>query len=236
MEYICNPGRKAVRMENKTQGDSMSQSPSTSLSLKPKYWLFAVLSLLTLFVIYNNERFIIDHSDPLWSYYFPIRWLLLVHGLTGAAALALGATQFSTRLRRRAAHVHRAIGRSYVIAVALAAPLGIAVTLLRNEPPLRLAVITQASLWFLTTAVAFYFIRRCNYAEHRQWMIRSYAITLIFVTDRVLDAIPGLANFDTDASPNITWLCNVIAWVVPSFIIAWPSLVRRDERLVAEFP
>jgi uncharacterized membrane protein len=192
----------------------------------PKHLLFAALGLMALFVIYNNERFIFDHSDPQWAYYFRVRWLLLAHGLGGAAALCLGATQFSSRLRRRHVRVHRTLGRLYVTAVAISAPLGIWVTILRNELPLRVAVITQASLWFLTTAVAFYCIRHRNFEQHRQWMIRSYAITLIFLTDRVLDAVPKLTDLDTDASPNIAWLCNVIAWVVPSFIIAWPNLRR----------
>jgi hypothetical protein len=41
---------------------------STSVShFGPKHILFAVLGLMTLFVIYNNERFIVDHSDPLWT-------------------------------------------------------------------------------------------------------------------------------------------------------------------------
>jgi uncharacterized membrane protein len=207
-----------------------------SLRFEPKYILFGVLGLLTVFVIYNNERFLVDHSDPLWAYYFPVRWVLLVHGLGGAAALCLGATQFSTRLRHRAARIHRTSGRFYVAAVAISAPLGIVVTMLRNELPLRVAVTTQASLWFLATAIAFYCIRRRNFQQHRQWMIRSYAITLIFVTDRVIDAIPGLADLDTDASPNITWLCNIIAWVVPTFIIAWPNLFGRAEAAAVPAP
>jgi uncharacterized membrane protein len=203
-----------------------SVQSATGWHLGPKHLLFVALGLMALFVIYNNERFIFDHADPQWTYYFQVRWLLLVHGLTGAAALCLGATQFSTRLRRRYVRVHRTLGRSYVTAVAISAPLGIWVTILRNELPLRVAVITQALLWFLTTAVAFYCIRHRNFEQHRQWMIRSYAITLIFLTDRVLDAIPKVADLDTDASPNITWLCNIIAWVVPTFIIAWPALRR----------
>lgn len=203
-----------------------SVQPAARWHLEPKHLLFAALGLMALFVIYNNERFIVDHSDPQWAYYFPVRWLLLAHGLSGAAALCLGVSQFSNRLRRRHARVHRTLGRSYVTAVVISAPLGIWVTILRNELPLRVAVITQASLWFLTTAVAFYCIRHRNIEQHRQWMIRSYAITLIFLTDRVFDAIPQLGDLDTDASPNIAWLCNVIAWVVPTFIIAWPNLRR----------
>lgn len=213
----------------------MTTAP-TAWRIHPKHVLFGILGLLTLFVIYNNERFIVDHSNPLWAYYFPVRWVLLVHGLAGAAALCLGATQFSTRLRHRAVQVHRFLGRSYVIAVAVSAPLGIVVTILRNERPLQAAVITQALLWFLTTAVAFYCIRRRNFQQHRQWMIRSYAITLIFVTDRVIDAIPRFADLDTDASPNITWLCNIIAWVIPTFIIAWPNVFGREGRTSESAP
>jgi uncharacterized membrane protein len=165
----------------------------------------------------------------------PVRWLLLPHGITGALALCLGASQFSTRLRQRRVRLHRILGRCYVTAVALSAPMGIYITIMRNELPLRVAVITQATLWFLATAVAFYCIRHRNFQQHRQWMIRSYAITLIFVTDRVLDAIPGLADLDTDASPNITWLCNIIAWVVPTVIISWPNIIQsRAGTRVAE--
>ncbi|MGC2030892.1 MAG: DUF2306 domain-containing protein [Steroidobacteraceae bacterium] len=210
-------------------------APASNGGLQPKHFLFGALGLFTLFVIYHNERFIIDHSDPLWTYYLPVRWLLLPHGITGALALCLGASQFSRRLRLRQARLHRILGRCYVTAVALSAPMGIYITIMRNELPLRVAVITQATLWFLATAVAFYCIRHRNFQQHRQWMIRSYAITLIFVTDRVLDAIPGLADLDTDASPNITWLCNIIAWVVPTFIISWPNIIQsRAGTRVAE--
>jgi uncharacterized membrane protein len=196
-----------------------------------KHIFFVFVGLAALFVLYNNEHFILDHSDAMWTYYFPVRWLLLVHGMAGLVALCLGASQFSARLRQRHAQVHRILGRCYVTSVVIAAPVSVAVTLLRNEPPLRLVIYTQASLWILTTAVAFYCIRRRNYQQHRQWMIRSYSITLIFLTDRVLDAIPGVAAFDTDADPSVAWLCNVIAWVVPTFLISCQNVTSPHQPL-----
>jgi len=192
----------------------------------PKHVLFAVLGLLTLFVLYKNERFIFDHSDPLWTYYFPVRWPLIPHGLAGAVVLCLGAAQFSTRLRQRHTRVHRILGRCYIIGVALAAPIGVYITMLHNALPAQIAIVTQASLWLMTTAVAFYCIRRRNFQLHQQWMIRSYAITLIFVIDRLLDAFPVLADLDSDTSPNMIWLSNLIAWVVPTFIISWQDMPR----------
>jgi uncharacterized membrane protein len=203
--------------------------PAPVRRIHPKHVLFAVLAALTVFVIYNNERFIVDHADPQWTYYFPVRWLLVPHGLAGLVVLCLGATQFSSRLRQRHARVHRVLGRCYVIGVAIAAPVGIYITSLHNALPTRIAVTTQALLWMLTTGMAFYCIRRRRFQQHRHWMIRSYAITLIFLADRVLVAIPWLSDLDGDTSPNILWLCNVIAWVVPTLIVAWPGVFGTSD-------
>ena len=56
--------------------------------------------------------------------------------------------------------MHRILGRCYVIGVVVAATISLSITMLRNGLPLQIAVFTQASLWLLTTAVAFYCIRR----------------------------------------------------------------------------
>ena len=69
----------------------MASSTASALvsrsSFRAKHALFAVLGLMTLFVLYHNERFIIDHRIDDWKYYFPVRWWLLPHGLAGALTL-----------------------------------------------------------------------------------------------------------------------------------------------------
>ena len=210
--------------------------PATERRIHPKHVLFAVLAALTVFVVYHNERFIVDHTDPQWTYYFPVRWLLVPHGLAGLVVLCLGATQFSSRLRQRHPRVHRVLGRCYVIGVAIAAPVGIYITSLHNALPTRIAITTQALLWMLATGIAFYCIRRRRFQQHRHWMVRSYAITLIFLADRVLVAIPGLSDLDGDTSPNILWLCNVLAWVVPTLIVAWPNVVGAADQSGRQLP
>jgi uncharacterized membrane protein len=189
--------------------------------------LFVAIALMTLVVLYNNERFIVDHGDPSWAYYFPVRWLLVPHGIAGAAALFLGMSQFSTRLRARRPRLHRALGRCYVIGVLIAAPMAMYITVEHNAMPQRIAIFTTATLWLLTTAIAFYSIRTRNYQQHKHWMMRSYAITVIFLLDRVIDIAPGLLALDQDTSPNILWLCNVVAWVVPTVIIELPRVLHR---------
>ena len=113
--------------------------PAEARRLDAKHVLFAVLGLLTLFAIYTNERFIVDHTDPLWTYYFSVRWPLVPHGLAGAVVLCLGASQFSSRLRQRHTRIHRILGRCYLIGVAIAAPIAIYITLKHNPLPLQIA-------------------------------------------------------------------------------------------------
>lgn len=198
--------------------------------LSGKHLLFLVLALATLFVLWNNERFLIDHAHPLWAYYQPVLRPLFPHGLAGTLVLVLGALQFSSRLRSARPRLHRISGRLYVASVAIAAPTAVYVSFLHNGVPTRVAILTQASLWLLTTALAFHCIRRRNFTAHREWMIRSYAITTIFLWDRVIDAVPAFAALDSDANPSVLWLCNVLVWVVSSVIIGWPQLTRSSAR------
>jgi uncharacterized membrane protein len=192
----------------------------------PKYLVLLILGAMTLFVLGNNERFIIDHADPQWTYYWPVRWWLVPHGLAGAVALFLGASQFSSRLRERHLALHRLAGRTYVTAVLIAAPTSIAVSAIHNALPTFVAITVQATGWLLATGIAFYFIRHRNVRLHRQWMLRSYAITTIFLFDRVIDALPGVAPYDADNNPTVLWLCNVLAWAIPTLMITWTERGR----------
>ena len=55
----------------------------------------------------------------------------------------------------------------------------------------------------------------------------SSAITLTFLVDHVIDVAPILLALDADTSPNILWLSQILAWVVPTIIIDLPAVVWR---------
>ena len=81
-----------------------------SFWLRPKTLVFAFIGLMMAYVLNHNERFLINHSDPIWQHYEPFKWRLLLHGLAGACALILGPLQFSERLRLRYIKLHRVVG------------------------------------------------------------------------------------------------------------------------------
>lgn len=121
--------------------------------------------------------------------------LFLAHALTGGIALIAGALQLrlARSLLRTRPQMHRYIGRTYVTTAVVTAAATPPVIAGFDVPVLaKIAFMFEAVLWFGATAAAFFKIRSLHVAEHREWMIRSYALALFFVTGGVwLDVFKG---------------------------------------------
>jgi hypothetical protein len=72
-----------------------------------KYLVFTVIAVMTGYVLYHSERFLLDSAHPIWNHYEPFTWWLLPHGVAGACALLLAPLQFWECLRRRYTWLHR---------------------------------------------------------------------------------------------------------------------------------
>lgn len=68
-------------------------------------------------------------------------------------------------------------------------------------------------------------------------MMRSYAVTLIFVVSRIILAMPFLAPTSDVGAERLAWILIVCALVVPQLIINWPQLfVRHSTTRVPGLP
>jgi Predicted membrane protein (DUF2306) len=195
-----------------------------------KHAIFFVLGLMTLFVLYHDERFILNHKSGTWKFFYPVRWKLFVHVLGGATALVLGALRFSTRLRQRRPALHRLLGRFYVGGVLVAAPVAVYLAFTHALLIMSVETAVQASLWGLTTLLALVAARNRNFEVHKQWMMRSYAITLIFVVSRIILAIPILAPNSDRGAEHLAWTLIICALLVPQLVINWRQLFARTVR------
>jgi uncharacterized membrane protein len=151
-------------------------------------WIF--LGLTTLFVFITSEVLLVTDYPMYHAYRLQViadRHLLFPHTLCGVIALLAGPMQFSSRLRRRHLKFHRALGRIYVISVFVGALTGIALSAGRPGMP---GTCVQAAAWIVCTTAAFITARNRQIARHRQWMVRSYAVTFTFVSSRVLNLWP----------------------------------------------
>ncbi|MBD9469382.1 DUF2306 domain-containing protein [Pseudoxanthomonas sp. PXM01] len=149
------------------------------------------------------------------------------HFLGGAVAIAVGALQTHTTLRNRWPALHRWTGRVYVVAVAAGGLAALAMA-----PQASTGAVAAfgfgalAVCWLGTTALAVIAIRQRRIADHRDWMLRSYALTLAAVTLRLYLPASQIAGISfLIAYPAIAWLC----WV-PNLLAAEWMLRTRHAR------
>ena len=148
------------------------------------------------------------------------------HLAAGGIALATGAFQFSSALRAGKPGLHRVLGRIYLTAVFIS---GLSALLLApvsaGGPAAHFGFGLLGALWVFTAFVAFERARAGDYASHRAWMIRSYALCLAAVTLRVylpLGLGPLGVPFE-QAYPAIAWLCWVPNLILAEWLLVAPS-------------
>jgi len=197
------------------------ESPARNRS---KYGVFAFVAVMTAYVLYHNERFLIDPSDPEWPHISTFKWWLLPHAVAGASALLLAPMQFSDRLRRRYARLHRVVGRVYVGGVLVLAPLGAYIQYFEERlgTPRSFTILTgvDAALLIVTTVVALTFAVRRKIGQHRQWMTRSYAVGLVFFEGRFILGVTGWES-SVELTEAVTWSCLACAILFADLANNW---------------
>ncbi len=169
-----------------------------------------------------TSLFVPQVRSPLLADLFSVKALRAAgHLAAGGVAIVAGAFQFNVRLRLSRPSVHRWLGRTYVVAVLIG---GIAGGLLAisstGGAPGHTGFGLLAVLWVTTASIAWRRARSGDYAAHRVWMIRSYALCLAAVTLRVYLPISALIGIPFESAyPAIAWLCWVPNLVVAEWLI-----------------
>lgn len=198
------------------------------MKLNSKHVVFTVIGLASLYVLYHNERFLIDSSHPAWQRYEAFKWWLLPHAVFGAIVLLFAPLQFSDRLRQRYPKAHRVMGRLYVVGALVLAPLGAYIQYYqeRTGMPRSFTVLAgvDAAMLMGATLLAFLFAYRRKIALHKQWATRSYAIALVFIAGRFVMGITGWETLGVEIVQAIIWSCLALSVPLADVAINWKDL------------
>ena len=198
------------------------------MKVKAKYVVFTVIALASAYVMYHNERFLVDSSNPAWQHYEPFKWWLLPHGIFGAIVLLFAPLQFSDRLRQRFTKTHRVMGRLYVIGAMGLAPLGAYIQYYQERmgAPRSFTVlgIVDATMLIGATSLAFLFAFRRKIALHRQWATRSYAIALVFIGARFVLGVTGWERLGVEIVQAMIWSCLALAVLLADVSLNWREI------------
>ena len=198
------------------------------MKIKAKYVVFTVIALASAYVMYHNERFLVDSSNPAWQHYGPFKWWLLPHGIFGAIVLLFAPLQFSDRLRQRFTKAHRVMGRLYVVGAMGLAPLGAYIQYYQERmgAPRSFTVlgIVDATMLMGATSLAFLFAFRRKIALHRQWATRSYAIALVFIGARFVLGVTGWERLGVEIIQAMIWSCLALAVPLADVSLNWREI------------
>ena len=198
------------------------------MKVNAKYVVFTAIALASTYVLYHNERFLVDSSHPAWQHYAPFKWWLLPHGIFGAIVLLFAPLQFSDRLRKRFTRAHRIMGRLYVVGAIGLAPLGAYIQYYQERMgaprSFTILAIVDAAMLMGATTIAFVFAFKRKIALHRQWATRSYAIALVFIGGRFVLGITGWETLGIEIVQAIIWGCLALAVPLADISLNWREL------------
>ena len=198
------------------------------MKFRAKNVVFFLIGLATLYVLFHNERFVIEPSNPVWERYELFKWWLLPHALFGSIVLLFAPFQFSDRLRQRFTGAHRVMGRLYVFAVFVMAPTGAYIQYFqeRTGAPRSFTVlaVVNALMIILATALAFLFAYKRKIALHRQWATRSYAIALVFIAGRFSLGVTGWEALGVEIVQAVIWSCLALSVLLGDVAIHWKEI------------
>lgn len=162
------------------------------------------------------------------AHHFETRPLAMYgHFVLGPIALIVGAFQFLPTSSRPKPAWHKYIGRLYVICCMGAGLAGIWMAFDSVAGMVSGAgFFLLGVLWLVTTSMGYLRARAKDFDSHREWMIRSYALTYGAVTLRIQlgIAIPLMGFSFMEFYPIVAWS----AWVPNALFAEW--LLRRSRK------
>ena len=157
-------------------------------------------------------------NEVLLPFYIPF---FKAHVFTSFFLLIAGFTQFSKWIRTRYRQLHRWMGWSYItILLLFSAPSGLVLGWHANGGwSSQLAFLLLGVLWIYTTTQALRYALKKDWRRHRNFMIRSYALTLSAISLRLFKwVIVGIWHpLPMDTYRIVAWL----GWVVNIMIAEW---------------
>ena len=157
------------------------------------------------------------------------RWAFYTHISTSLIVLVLGVFQFSKSILRKYPIWHRLAGKIYVILILFASGIsGFIMAIYANGGFwAKICFVILSVLWMYFTLQAYMQIRKRNIRQHKNFMIRSYALTLSAITLRLYAMfLPALFHLrGQDAYVLIAWA----GWI-PNLLFAEYLISRNKTR------
>ncbi len=210
MKFVIN-SQTHPQMENKTTFKFQKTDILT-------FSIWALVLFITWTFMHGADHFLDLTQESLGKYY-DYKWVLIAHIMAGGGAIISGMLQFWKKLRNYSWKLHRFVGFVYLLAVLTSGFCAVILaftTAYKVNLPYAFSLQVWVSVWVTSTFIAYYAAIKKKFQLHREWMIRSYIVTIAFVISGLIIKIPSIRQLGSfeEISPSLFWL----GWAVPLFI------------------
>jgi len=211
-------------------------------SRKPSLWEkigWAVMLLLAAYPVLISSGYLTLNPELFFAeqkmVYMAHITMLMVHIIASMLAILIGPFQFLPGIRKgRWLKFHRWLGKTYLLGILFGGLGGLYMAQFAYGGTIsHLGFGALACLWLYTGYRAYKHIRNKEIEQHRQWMIRNYALTFAAVMLRVWVPLSEAAGFDfLMAYRTIAWLCWIPNLLVAEWMISRGRKSRPRSRIV----
>lgn len=192
------------------------------------FFSYLLLKITLQYIPYNTDvAFLRIKQDVIDIPFYKLAFF--THVYTAMFVLPAGLTQFSVYIRRSLPQVHKYTGWLYAaVVILLAGPSGLYMGIYANGGLIsQVSFVLLAILWIVFTIIAVVKAIQGDYKTHREFLIRSFALTLSAIT---LRAWKYLLVFLFEPRPMDVY--QVVAWLgwIPNLIIA-EMIIRKIIKL-----
>lgn len=200
----------------KTQSIKLAETIKLIRPLQILFWI--TIFLITYSFMRGADHFLELTPEALGKY-FKLRWVLIAHITAGGGALILGPIQFWNQVRVYSKKIHRIMGLLYLLAILVSSFCAVILAFTTSYEvnwPYAFSAQVWVSVWIISTAIAYKAAIAGKVMLHKEWMTRSYIVTVAFVVSGSLLKILLAYEFGAfeEISPSLFWF----GWSVPLFI------------------
>lgn len=200
------------------------------------WWILFIVSIgvmipfMAPYLIFDPSKSRLEITST--SIQFPT---LVAHIIFAFIAFITGFLQFIENLRKRKPKLHRNLGRVYVISVFISGLLALVVTFYVDNFAKATSFLVLSIIWLFTAWKGYRTAVKKEFSEHRKWMIRSFGVTLVAVSGRIIVPVLLLtyAMLNGFTQPGgrdqmVEEVLNVNIWVglIVNFIIVEWSIIN----------
>lgn len=169
---------------------------------------------------FNLEK---ESYGRFWDY----RSALVFHIACGLTAMIIGPFQFSKAFRNKYIRIHRMLGRIYLISILIGT---VSATYLSWTSGYKISFAWAFGLqalavaWITTALMAYLAVMKRRMIQHKEWMIRSYVVTLGFFFFRILNNaafVKAIMPEFKERGVTIIWFCWAIPLLITEIVLSW---------------